>query len=91
MRRFTAKGYKIYGASVDGIKANAAFAAKFSFSFPLLCDPQKSLTRAFDACKDANCTKPDRITVVVDGAGKIERYLKPFDARTGPQALLDSL
>jgi peroxiredoxin len=89
--KYSAKGYKIYGASRDSVEANAAFATKFDFTFPLLSDADASLTKAFDACKDEGCSMSDRMTVVVDEAGNVEQYLKPFDKTEGPQTLLDSL
>lgn len=87
---------QIFGVSVDSQEANAAFAAKFSFSFPLLCDTTKEMTKAFDCCLSAKdgsdpCAMADRVAVVVGADGTILKYIAPFDAREGPRALLSDL
>ena len=86
----------IYGVSCDTVDANAAFHEKFAFSFPLLCDLDKSVTRAFDTCKPSKdgaepCASSARSVVVVDAAGTVVRREMPFDAREGPAALLAAL
>ncbi|KAJ1458952.1 hypothetical protein M885DRAFT_613856 [Pelagophyceae sp. CCMP2097] len=92
--KFRKKGFgDIYGASTDSVEANKAFHDKFSFSFPLLSDLDKSMTQSFNCCKpsgDDACAMSARVCVVVS-EGKIEQYLSPFDAKEGPAALLASL
>mmetsp|Transcript_68387 Transcript_68387/g.154694 ORF Transcript_68387/g.154694 Transcript_68387/m.154694 type:complete len:81 (+) Transcript_68387:319-561(+) len=79
------------GASVDSGEANKAFAEKFTFTFPLLCDTDFSMTKAFDVCKNDDCTMSARVTYVVDTDGKIEQCIDPFSAQDGAAALLNSL
>jgi len=91
--KFKAKGYDIFGVSTDSVEENAAFHAKFDFAFPLLCDPDKAMTKAFECCKPSNddpCAMSARVCVVVKD-GNIAQYLDPFDAREGPAVLLANL
>jgi len=81
--------------SGDAQEANAAFHAKFSFSFPLLSDPDKAMIKAFDCCRPSKdgadpCAMAKRVTVVVDN-GLVVKVLDPFDAKDGPAALLADL
>lgn len=83
----------IFGVSVDTVEANKAFSEKFGFSFPLLCDTGKEMTRAFDACMaigEDPCALSSRITVLVKD-GIVKQVINPFDAKEGPKKLLDSL
>ena len=76
------------------MEANAAFHAKFAFSMPLICDVDRSVTKAFECCKPSEtdpCAKSARVCVLVDADGNVAQYLSPFDAKAGPKALLDSL
>ncbi|KAJ8614041.1 hypothetical protein CTAYLR_005828 [Chrysophaeum taylorii] len=91
---FSAKGFDIYGVSVDSAEANAAFAAKYHFTFPLLCDTSKAMTRAFECCRasgDDPCAMSKRVCVCVDADGTVFKYIDPFDALQGPKQLLEEL
>jgi len=88
---YKAKGYDLYGVSTDPVEANKAFHEKFDFNFPLLSDLDKSMTKAFDCCKDDECSKAARVTVVVGADENVVKYENPFDAREGPAALLAEL
>mmetsp|Transcript_16512 Transcript_16512/g.66688 ORF Transcript_16512/g.66688 Transcript_16512/m.66688 type:complete len:101 (+) Transcript_16512:262-564(+) len=84
----------IYGVSVDSPAKNAAFAEKYAFAFPLLCDVDKAMTKAFECCRasgDDPCAMASRICVVVDARGTISKLIAPFDAREGPASLLSDL
>jgi len=88
---FEARGYKVFGASVDSVEENKAFSEKFDFNFPLLCDTDYSMTKAFDVCKNDDCSMSARVTYLVGADGQIEQCLDPFDAKEGPAKLLASL
>lgn len=81
---------------MDGQEENTIFAQQFAFTFPLLCDTTKEMTKAFECClpsKDGTdpCAMAARVCVVVDETGKIVKYISPFNAREGPAALLYDL
>ena len=72
---YKAKGYDLYGVSTDPVADNKAFHEKFDFSFPLLSDLDKSMTKAFDCCKPAKdgsdpCAMASRARA---GAGAVPR------------------
>jgi peroxiredoxin Q/BCP len=62
----------VLGVSFDSVEDNRAFAEKFDFNFPLLCDTTKAMSKAYCACADDSAKYPARITYIIDGKGKIE-------------------
>jgi thioredoxin-dependent peroxiredoxin len=46
--QLVAAGIGVAGVSPQSTESHAAFAAKYALPFTLLCDPDKSLARAFD-------------------------------------------
>jgi peroxiredoxin Q/BCP len=64
----------ILGVSFDGRAANAAFAEKFHFNFPLLCDTDRKLGVAYGAADDASAAMARRAGVIIDPQGKILEY-----------------
>ncbi|RKY19478.1 MAG: hypothetical protein DRQ55_10565 [Planctomycetota bacterium] len=63
---------RILGVSFDNAEANARFAAKQRFRFPLLCDTDKTMSMAYGAAKGRASLFPSRITYIIDAQGKIE-------------------
>ena len=53
---------QILGASFDSVEANAAFARKFEFNFPLLSDTDRKLGIAYGAADDAKAGSAKRKT-----------------------------
>jgi peroxiredoxin Q/BCP len=69
----------ILGASFDTPAENKAFAEKYGFDYPLLCDTTRALGLAYGACKDAGAKYADRITYIIDADGTIESAEKVKD------------
>jgi len=65
--------------SFDTVAENAAFAQKFSFPFPLLCDTTRAVGLAYGACDNAKAGYAKRISYLIDEQGQI---LKAYDAVT---------
>lgn len=82
---------QILGASFDTAEDNRAFRARFAFPFPLLCDIDKTLARAYGATGDPPGSHPKRITVVIGPDGRVLRHYTVSDARAHPQEVLDHL
>lgn len=61
----------VYGVSFDTAEENAAFAEKFAFPFPLLCDTTKAMSIAYGAAKTADAPYPNRISYIVGTDGRI--------------------
>ena len=52
---------QILGASCDPVEANAAFAARFGFPFPLLSDADRQTCLAYGACGIVRISHQTRI------------------------------
>jgi len=81
----------IYGVSFDTPEENKAFAEKFSFNFPLLCDTSREVGMAYGACADPTAPNAQRIGVVIDPEGKVKEYVPKANASTYPQEVLGRL
>ena len=81
----------VLGISRDSVEENRAFAEKFGFPFPLLCDVDGEVSLAYGAIGDASEMYPNRITYVVGPDGTIVQAHDTVDPKTHPQTLLASL
>ena len=79
---FEARGVTILGVSFDDRAANAAFAGKFGFPYPLLCDTDRKLGMAYGACDSPDVRHARRITYVIDEQGTIRHVLPNVDPAT---------
>jgi peroxiredoxin Q/BCP len=82
---------KILGISFDSIDANRAFAEKFQFNFPLLCDIDKKIGLAYGAAETAEASAPKRISVLIGADGKIEKIWPKVAAGAHPGEVLTEL
>jgi thioredoxin-dependent peroxiredoxin len=82
---------QILGVSFDTVADNAAFARKFDFPFPLLCDTGREIGLAYHACDDPKAGFARRISYVIDPAGKIERAYDKVEAGRHPGQVLQDL
>jgi peroxiredoxin Q/BCP len=70
------------------VEANAAFAAKNKFAFPLLCDCDRTLALAYGACADAKAPYPNRVSFLIDEQGRIARVYDRVNPRDHPASVL---
>ncbi len=56
---------QVLGVSFDTEAENGAFARKFDFPYPLLCDTTKAMSIAYGAAKDDGAKYPARITYII--------------------------
>lgn len=73
------------------MEENAAFAEKFDFPYPLLCDTTRAVGLMYGACESADAEYPKRITYVIDPNGKISQIHGKVDASLHPNELLHTL
>ena len=85
------KNVQILGASFDTIDANAAFAKKFDFPFPLLCDTDRDIGMKYGACDSPSAGNAKRITYVIDPVGNISQVYGKVNAAEHPKELLATL
>lgn len=77
----------ILGVSFDTADENKAFAEKYSFPFPLICDLGRDLGLAYGACDDPFATAARRIAAVIAPDGTIQEYHNSVNARSFPAEL----
>ncbi|HXC53385.1 MAG TPA: peroxiredoxin [Candidatus Limnocylindrales bacterium] len=88
---FDALGAVILGVSFDAPPANKAFAEKFGFGYPLLCDTDRRIGMAYGACDSPSAGHARRITYVIDESGIIRHALPKVDPATHADELLGLL
>jgi len=74
--------------SFDTPAENRAFAEKFSFNFPLLCDTERKMGVAYGAAAAPTAGNAQRVGVVIGPDGKVKEWLPKVDAKTYPQEVL---
>jgi thioredoxin-dependent peroxiredoxin len=85
------KNAAILGISFDTAAENTAFAQKFSFNFPLLCDTERKVGLAYGACDDAQAANARRAGVIIGPDGKVKAYYPKVDARAFPAEALQQV
>ena len=80
--KFTEKNTVILGVSLDSEVDNKAFAEKFNFPYPLLCDVNHELAIAFHAVKGPEDEYASRITYVIGEDGNILEAISQVDTNT---------
>jgi peroxiredoxin Q/BCP len=73
------------------VEANAAFAKKNNFPFPLLSDTERVLARAFGAADNPQARYAKRVSAIIDEQGKILKLYPKVDPRTHAEELLRDL
>ena len=79
---------QVLGVSFDTIQENAAFAKKFNFPFPLLCDTDRTVGIAYGTCQSVTDSSAKRITYVIDPKGKIKQAFGKVQVANHPEELL---
>jgi peroxiredoxin Q/BCP len=82
---------QILGISFDSIEANRAFAEKFAFNFPLLCDTTKQIGLAYGATDSVDRPAPKRCSFLIGTDGKIEKVWPKVNAGVHPGEVLEAL
>ena len=67
------------GISFDTAEENRAFAEKYGYTFPLLCDTDRKVGLAYKACDGEEDAYPRRYTYVIGGDGRIEQAIDTQD------------
>lgn len=81
----------ILGVSFDTPAENRAFAEKFNFPYPLLCDTTRQMGLAYGATDDPKAEYAKRIAYVVGPDGKVKQAFPKVEAKSFPQTLLPTL
>jgi len=70
------------------MEANAGFAKKNAFGFPLLSDVDRTVALAYGACRDPKTRWPNRVSFLIDERGQIARAYDRVDPRDHPASVL---
>lgn len=82
---------QILGISFDTPEENRAFAEKFAFNFPLLCDTSREVGLAYGACDSKDAQYAKRITYLIGPDGTIVKAYPKVDAARHPEEVLATL
>ena len=70
------------------MEENAAFAKKFEYPFPLLCDVKREYGLAYGAADDAKAGYASRITYVIGPDGRIAQAHPKVSPKAHPKEIL---
>jgi peroxiredoxin Q/BCP len=88
---YETRGIFVFGVSFDGPEENRAFAEKYGFPFPLLCDTERKLGRAFGTIAGEDTRYSARHTFLIGPEGDIELALDTADPGAQAEAILARL
>jgi peroxiredoxin Q/BCP len=78
----------VLGVSFDSVEDNTAFARKFDFPFPLLCDTERRVGMLYGACDDPKAGYAKRISYLIDAQGTIARVYSQVNPNDHPAQVL---
>lgn len=79
------------GISFDDAATNRAFAEKFGYTFPLLCDTRRTVGLAYGAARTASDKFAARYTYVIGPDGRIREAIDTRDPGAQAAAVLATL
>ena len=79
--KFQQKDIQIFGVSLDNENDNKAFAEKFSFPYPLLCDVDRDVALSYQAVSSKEDQYAARISYVIGEDGKILESIENVDTK----------
>ncbi len=89
--RVEAAGLQVLGISFDSVEENRAFAEKFDFPFPLLCDVDRSVGMAYGAADAPDAGYAERISYMIGEDGRILHAYPKVDPNTHLDQVLGDL
>jgi peroxiredoxin Q/BCP len=88
VKKFHDLDTEVFGISTDTPEAQAKFIEKEKLELPLLADPDKKATKAFDALNEERGVA-SRYTFVIDRDGKIAKIYKTVNVTKHPEEVLN--
>jgi peroxiredoxin Q/BCP len=85
---FDRHNIQVLGISFNDVDQNAAFAEKHEFTFPLLCDTDRSVGMAYGAGTDRKARYASRISFLIDEEGNLSRIYDQVNPRDHPARVL---
>jgi thioredoxin-dependent peroxiredoxin len=81
----------VLGVSFDTVEDNAAFAKKFQFDYPLLCDTERKIGLAYGATDSATAGSAKRISYLIGKDGRVRKAYPKVAAAEHPDEVLKDL
>jgi len=81
----------VVGVSFDTPAENAAFAKKFGFNFPLICDLDRKVGLAYGAADAATSPNAKRVGVIIGPDGKVKAWYPKVSAQGFPTEALQQI
>ncbi len=93
---FQNQDVQVFGVSCDSIPSHEKFAAKYDLPFPLLSDPDTTVSTAYGVYKEkTNYGRKymgiERTTFVIDGDGRISRVFRNVKVDGHVEKVLDEV
>lgn len=93
---FQNQDVQVFGVSCDDVPSHEKFAAKYDLPFPLLSDPDTSVSTAYGVYKEkTNYGRKymgiERSTFVIDGDGRISRIFRNVKVDGHVEKVLDEV
>jgi thioredoxin-dependent peroxiredoxin len=82
---------QVLGVSFDTVEENAAFAKKFQFDYPLLCDTERKIGMAYGAADSPTAGSAKRISYLIGKDGRIRKAYPKVAAGEHPEEVLKDL
>jgi peroxiredoxin Q/BCP len=89
-------GAVVLGVSLDGEKSHQKFIEKFGLTFPLLCDEDMAVSKAYGVYKEKSMYGKkywgiERSTFVIDGSGKLKAIFPKVKVDGHVEEVLEAL
>lgn len=89
-------GAVVLGVSLDGQTSHKKFIKKYGLPFPLLCDEDKTVSKAYGVYKEKNMYGKkywgiERSTFVLDADGRVKRIFRKVKVDGHVEEVLDAL
>lgn len=81
IQEFEALRVSVLGVSIVSVAANQAFATRYGFSFPLLSDPTRQISRAYGACASPDDLRVKRMTYIIGPDGRVLHIIDQINAQ----------
>jgi peroxiredoxin Q/BCP len=81
----------VLGVSFDTVPENGAFARKFGFGYPLLCDTERKIGMAYGAADSPTAANAKRISYLIGPDGVILKAYPKVAAGEHPEEVLKDL
>jgi peroxiredoxin Q/BCP len=81
LSKLKANGVTVYGISVDTAASHTAFAKSLGLQFPILADPDKTVTQAYGVLGSNG--RAERVTFIISKQGKIAGIDRSVNAQFG--------